>query len=283
MADEPSTSVDPSINVERLGLITLAAAALCVIPVGGSVLCFVLAGYLNTRVKRHRQRLSKYVTDDPITPVADAAVGSVVRVVGRVEPVALIDGPLSGVKVPFAKLVVHRETTGKQTYMTHAFTEDYGETITLRDETGIAVVATEGMDLGAKHVTNDDHYGPLQPGVVRDAVMKHIPQFVTDRLKLKLAERAVRVGDELSVTARVEQSEQAVATDERGYREGGAEQRIIMGPRDDGTLLASTFDRADLAAIEGNVATLRTAAFVVIAVGIAGLAAWLLYLHSTIG
>ena len=69
---------------------------------------------------------------DP-APVAEAAVGSVVRVVGKVEPVALHQGPVSGVEVPFAQLVVHRETTGKQTYMTHAFTEDYGEAITLRD------------------------------------------------------------------------------------------------------------------------------------------------------
>lgn len=68
-----------------------------------------------------------------------------------------------------------------------------------------------------------------------------------------------------------------------GYREAGAEQRIVMGPRDDGTLLASTFDPADLAAIEGNVATLRIAVFVVIAVGMAGLAAWVPYLHSTMG
>lgn len=281
MPEKPAAAVDASINVRKLGFLALAAGAFSAIPIGGSGLCFVLAAYLNHRVKRHRQRLSKYVSDEPITPVAEAAVGSVVRVVGKVEPVALRQGPVSGVEVPFAQLVVHRETTGKQTYMTHAFTEDYGEAITLRDETGIAVVATKGMELGAKHVTKGEHYGPLEPGVLRDAVMKHIPQYVSDTLKLKLAERAVRVGDKLWVTARVEQSEEVSAADERGYRQGGVEQRIVLGPRDDWSLLASAFDEADIAAIKGNVATLKIAVFVVIVIGIAGLAAWLPYLHST--
>lgn len=276
VAGDPSLHAAPGrISFKKLAVLVGIGLVLGAIPFAGGVICLILAGSLRGTMKRDRRRLIDYDPDDPVTSVADAEVGRVVRVVGKVEPVALIQAPVSDVKVAFASLIVHRRTTGRYASVDYAFTEDYGETITLRDATGSALVPTKGMKLVAKHVSEGDHHGALTPGVIRDAVSKHMPRIVDDSLTLELVEHAVQVGDELSVTARVEQSDQVPASAERGYRQGGAEQRIVMGPRGDGNLLASTYDLEDIAALQRKVATYRIAVPLLAFIGVVAWAAWL--------
>jgi len=282
------------------GLLVLVGIGLllCAVPFAGGVACIGLAVSLLGDVKRRRLEAIRHGEQDPPTPVAQAAAGQTVRVTGTVQPATVqpttvepgavepgavhpaapVVAPLGGDEVAFAAVEVQRETKGRQhKSFVPLLTERWGERIELRDSSGLAVVlvGASGIALLTKHEVEEKRYGEPSPGPLRDAIAEHAPKFAGESLTLKVTERVIRFGDELSVVGRVQHVEQTAADEQKGYRSPGAETRITIGPRVDGSLLVSNYEPQDTAASLAGAAVLRVAAALLLLIGPASLIAWL--------
>jgi hypothetical protein len=212
--------------------------ALGVIPTVLSI--FFLSWYFSDAAK-----LRRAMRDAPIRRVGDVLEGEVARVVGEVEPLELVEAPLSGRACVYWQVLVQEyRNSGKSGRWVTVIDEDAGEDFLVRDVTGKALVK-----VAVTSSLLDKDY-ERSSGFMNDATPE-LEAFLAARgersqgwvlnKRMRYREGVVEPGERVCVVGvgRWERDPNEHAQPGQGYRDAQLPQRLILESPQVGSLLLS--------------------------------------------